>query len=120
MDKWDPFDTSSVTVRADSNAPRDPGWPGLAAAGTTDTLDWFSSPSQDPVPVLPAASSQPGPSIYPALPSVGGAAAGDADGAGADDAVDGADMSKITGSPGPGKAPADSTATVMGHKKVNE
>ena len=115
MDKWDPFDTSSVTVPADSNAPRDPGWP-----GTTATLDWLSGPSQDPVPVLPVASTEPGPSIYPALPSVGGAAAGDADGAGAGDVVDGADMSKSAGSPGPDKAPADSTATVMAHKKVNE
>ena len=129
MDKWDPFDTSSVSVPPDSNAPRDPGWP-----GTTATLDWLSGPSQDPVPVLPVASTEPGPSIYPALPSVGGAAAGDADGAGAaagaaagdadgagaGDVVDGADMSKSTGSPGPDQAPADSTATVMAHKKVNE
>ena len=115
MDKWDPFDTSSVSVPPDSNAPRDPGWP-----GTTATLDWLSGPSQDPVPVLPVASTEPGPSIYPALPSVGGAAAGDADGAGAGDVVDGADMSKSAGSPVPDKAPADSTATVMAHKKVNE
>ena len=112
MDKWDPFDTSSVTVPADSNAPRDPGWP-----GTTATLDWLSGPSQDPVPVLPVASTEPGPSnpsIYPALSSVGGAAGGEGD------VVDGADMSKSAGSPGPDKAPADSTATVMAHKKVNE
>ena len=123
MDKWDPFDKSSVTVPADSSAPRDPGWP-----GTTATLDWLSGPSQDPVPVLPVASTEPGPSIYPALPSVGGAAAGDAagvaagdaDGAGAGDVVDGADISQSAGSPGPDKAPADSTATVMAHKKVNE
>ena len=120
MDKWDPFDTSSVSVPADSSAPRDPSWP-----GTTATLDWLSGPSQDPVPVLPVASTEPGPSIYPALSSVGGAAAGaaaagDADGAGAGDVVDGADMSKSAGSPGPDKAPADSTATVMAHKKVNE
>ena len=111
MDKWDPFDTSSVSVPADSNAPRDPGWP-----GTTATLDWLSGPSQDPVPVLPVASTEPGPSIYPALPSVGGAAAGDADGAGAGDV----DTSQSAGSPGPDQAPADSTATVMAHKKVNE
>ena len=109
MDKWDPFDTSSLSVPADSSAPRDPGWP-----GTTATLDWLSGPSQDPVPVLPVASTEPGPSIYPALPSVGGAAAGEGD------VVDGADMSKSAGSPGPDKAPADSTATVMAHKKVNE
>ena len=69
MDKWDPFDTSSVSVPPDSSAPRDPGWP-----GTTATLDWLSGPSQDPVPVLPVASTEPGPSIYPALSSVGGAA----------------------------------------------
>ena len=109
MDKWDSFDTSSVSVPPDSNAPRDPGWP-----GTTATLDWLSGPSQDPVPVLPVASTEPGPSIYPALPSVGGAAAGEGD------VVDGADMSKSAGSPVPDQAPADSTATVMAHKKVNE
>ena len=109
MDKWDPFDTSSVSVPPDSNAPRDPGWP-----GTTATLDWLSGPSQDPVPVLPVASTEPGPSIYPALSSVGGATAGEGN------VVDGADMSKSAGSPGPDKAPADSTATVMAHKKVNE